>query len=1089
MANRIQLRRDHSANWTRINPILSDGEPGLEIDTNKIKYGDGTTAWRDLAYPTGSGSGATDRLVNGSYSVILGADGELTLPTGGHLGATKGGTMLDAGNGYSTSLTSFYPDGLYSSCVTANFDGNLYITTYNDGGPNPAKTWQFGLDGSTSLPLGGTVKETQFVSGGGIGGADLQGTLALTPNGAYNPWNNLTIYNTGFNAETQHLHLTSGDLNRTEIVLGDDNKFVKVNLDGSVCVQSSRYYLYNLAGTSGGSSTVISYANLNSIVSVGDYIIDAHGNAYQITGVTGTDPNWTIATNWASLTPLLASPYSFYKPNSTGGLWQFGADGSLTAPGPIYGGSNTIGLVTPAPLNLNNTGPVGQVKTQLNLINTAGNTGTGSAIDYFTYVDQGNGLPGARLSAVDDDNYSANFNIALKGRGNAGNNGLTTVWQFGSNGVFYLPNNSYIQPNGTSVNWGVQGNFNLLTDDTNSDTTKTFTFGADGTLTLPTNGVITSTPGYVGSGVPIENISRGTSTQLQVTGHGLSEGDKVAVNTITSTTQLNNNLYYVHVVDANNITLFTDPALTASVDSTAYTAYSYNGARTVVNADVTYSTDTPFYTYSNPLYSGNSNSGGTNNIDFTGYPDLINVKNGWTYTSNHGETGTVTADAYTYFGIIRINVSGPHSVTGGGSYTFTGVVATPVGGSMLFDGTTSVLQVKNDAVFAPTATTPWTLEFFAKYTTTLSQGATLFSIGAAANPMFALRVGGSNIMEIVLNGSVYSSGTYANAAYQPFGPNDWRHVAIVNNGSGTLAVFYSGSSLALEPPVSFTYDSLKTFAIGGSSADGTFGTGGSESIFAFPGLIRDFRFVVGTAVYDPTQSTLTVPTAPLDTTPTVTELYIIATDSSTFAIDTTTTEAHTGGGQVLKEFASADLVLEVGAVSQEDPGHVILKSADNQLKWGGASGVLTFPDGSIQTSAYSGKMAVLPPLTAWGTTIAIDTISFVFDGTTGVPGLNGGYGLGAGAYNTLIWTSTVYQAATTPTNYTVGANSPTQYFNYDGATAVTNSTPLQPGDYAEVKIQDIGTNKLYRVTFMGAYNPADNTNPTHYGSIAVERLV
>jgi len=73
------------------------------------------------------------------------------------------------------------------------------------------------------------------------------------------------------------------------------------------------------------------------------------------------------------------------------------------------------------------------------LINTAGNAGTGSAIDYFTYVDQGNGLPGARLQAVDDNAYSANFSIALKGKGNTGNNGLTTVWTFGSDGTLTFP--------------------------------------------------------------------------------------------------------------------------------------------------------------------------------------------------------------------------------------------------------------------------------------------------------------------------------------------------------------------------------------------------------------------------------------------------------------------------------------------------------------------------------------------------------------------------------------------------------------------------------------------------------------------------
>lgn len=1023
MANRIQLRRDHSTNWTRINPVLSDGEPGLEIDTNKIKYGDGTTAWRDLAYPTSGSSGATDRLTAGNKTVILDTDGNLT------------------------------------------------------------------------LPLGGTVKETQFVSGGGIGGADLQGTLALTPNGAYYPWNNLTIYNTGGNPELQHLHLTSGDLNRTEIVLGDDNKFVKVNLDGSVCVQSSRYYLYNLAGTSGASSTVISYANLNSKVSVGDYIIDAHGNAYQVTGITGTDPNWTISTNWASLTPLLASPYSFYKPTSIGGLWQFGADGELTLStgghlGATKGGTMldagngySTSLTSFYEDGLYSSCVTANFDGTLNI--TAYNDGGPNPAKIWTFDNAGK-LTFPNYSTFDGQtltDYITGTNYTLK-IANGGASGSKFAIGTGSND-FGIANDALNHTENGYVNYTLTAErINLTVPGAGS-----WVFYSDGKLQLPTNGVITSTPGYVGSGVPIENISRGTSTQLQVNGHGLSEGDKVAVNTITSTTQLNNNLYYVHVIDANNITLFTDPALTASVNSTSFTAYSYNGARTVVDAGVAYSTDTPFYTYSNPSYSGNSSSGGTNNIDFTGYPDLINVKNGWTYTSNHGETGTVTADAFTYFGNIRIDVSGPHSVTAGGSYTFTGVVATPVGGSMLFDGTTSILKVKNDAVFAPTATTPWTLEFFAKYTTTLSQGATLFSIGAAANPMFALRVGGSNIMEIVLNGSAWSTGTYANAAFQPFGPNDWRHVAIVNDGSGTLSVFYNGYRQALETPVSFTYNSAQTFAIGGSSADNTLGDGSAETGTRFSGLIRDFRFVVGTAVYDPTQGTLTVPTAPVGMTPSVTELYIPATDSTHFAVDTTTTEVHTGGGQVLKEFASADLLLEVGSVTAEDPGHVVLKSGDNQLKWGGVGGGLVFPDTSVQTSAYSGKMAVLPPLTAWGTTIAIDTISFVFDGTTGVPGLNGGYGLGAGAYNTLIWTSTVYQSASTPTNYTVGANSPTQYFNYDGAAAVTNSTPLQPGDYAEVKIQDIGTNKLYRVTFMGAYNPADNTNPTHYGSIAVERLI
>lgn len=53
MANRIQLRRDTAANWASVNPVLADGEPGLEWDTNQIKYGDGITNWTGLSYAGG----------------------------------------------------------------------------------------------------------------------------------------------------------------------------------------------------------------------------------------------------------------------------------------------------------------------------------------------------------------------------------------------------------------------------------------------------------------------------------------------------------------------------------------------------------------------------------------------------------------------------------------------------------------------------------------------------------------------------------------------------------------------------------------------------------------------------------------------------------------------------------------------------------------------------------------------------------------------------------------------------------------------------------------------------------------------------
>jgi hypothetical protein len=50
MAVPIQLRRGTSAAWTTANPILAEGEVGLELDTDRRKVGDGATHWASLLY-------------------------------------------------------------------------------------------------------------------------------------------------------------------------------------------------------------------------------------------------------------------------------------------------------------------------------------------------------------------------------------------------------------------------------------------------------------------------------------------------------------------------------------------------------------------------------------------------------------------------------------------------------------------------------------------------------------------------------------------------------------------------------------------------------------------------------------------------------------------------------------------------------------------------------------------------------------------------------------------------------------------------------------------------------------------------------
>src|SRR5882672_428195 len=52
------MRRGAAAQWTAANPILAQGELGVELDTYKWKVGDGTKQWSILPYVTG-GPGPT----------------------------------------------------------------------------------------------------------------------------------------------------------------------------------------------------------------------------------------------------------------------------------------------------------------------------------------------------------------------------------------------------------------------------------------------------------------------------------------------------------------------------------------------------------------------------------------------------------------------------------------------------------------------------------------------------------------------------------------------------------------------------------------------------------------------------------------------------------------------------------------------------------------------------------------------------------------------------------------------------------------------------------------------------------------------
>lgn len=80
----FKLKRGTQARWAEVNPILQQGEPGFVYDTNRLKIGDGITAWNDLPYIDGKTEVANYELMSdfpsvGDPNIIYKAADELSL--------------------------------------------------------------------------------------------------------------------------------------------------------------------------------------------------------------------------------------------------------------------------------------------------------------------------------------------------------------------------------------------------------------------------------------------------------------------------------------------------------------------------------------------------------------------------------------------------------------------------------------------------------------------------------------------------------------------------------------------------------------------------------------------------------------------------------------------------------------------------------------------------------------------------------------------------------------------------------------------------------------------------------------------------
>ena len=125
LKTRIQLRNDEAATWVEKNPVLLKGEMGIEVDTGKIKIGDGTKAWNELNY-SGVDENAIKSIINSNrdkVSVLTLTEGKTDADMLATIAKPVQGDMAVVENTFvegKTSRTAYFYDGT----KWAAFDGN-----------------------------------------------------------------------------------------------------------------------------------------------------------------------------------------------------------------------------------------------------------------------------------------------------------------------------------------------------------------------------------------------------------------------------------------------------------------------------------------------------------------------------------------------------------------------------------------------------------------------------------------------------------------------------------------------------------------------------------------------------------------------------------------------------------------------------------------------------------------------------------------------------------------------------------------------------------------------------------------------------
>lgn len=189
----IKLRRGTALQWTAANPILSEGEMGLEMDSRRFKFGDGIRRWSDLEY-----AGTTSELsieTAARVAVDSSLDARLDVLESASSGfGGGGGNQISAG----TQLAPAGSTVLFSNAngVTFGLSNSSVLTASVAAGlPSPVNF----SAGTTSSDLGSVVLSNSNGISFGLNGS----TITAAHNALTSQSNqNVTAGNGGFAFQT-----------------------------------------------------------------------------------------------------------------------------------------------------------------------------------------------------------------------------------------------------------------------------------------------------------------------------------------------------------------------------------------------------------------------------------------------------------------------------------------------------------------------------------------------------------------------------------------------------------------------------------------------------------------------------------------------------------------------------------------------------------------------------------------------------------------------------------------------------------------------------------------------------------------------